>query len=386
METNKQQETSLGPEASSDSRKLKAGYLDHLRPYYMGIHSGVQKSRYVLWVDIMGSQGKMLRNVKTAAIPLMKLHVAALNAKKKTQGSVELFPVIDGIYVVSEKLNSLSFFISDVFRSMAAEFLALDHWERSVVRGAIAYGPVILGEECKDASPVFGESHYADSVLIGMPLVQAFTSEKNAPPFGIFVHESVRAFGDNGGHPVTVLLWRWWSKNQENQTIANALLRELDAYFNWCLKNPIASGYAPDRIDAHRALTREYLNEFKNGLVHPSEPKARKTAGKKLKSKPGPDRSLEKLRRILELDDQQVDSIRPILELREEQLKDLSRDTTLDNSLRSVKRKEVLDRCNSIIQGYLTDLQNDILCKRAKVHEASDATSTVRQLRSASDI
>jgi hypothetical protein len=86
-----------------------------------------------------------MRNVRTASIPLMKLHVAALNAKKKTVGGVDLFPVIDGIYVVSEHLASIRFFISDVFRSMAAEFLVLKDWERSVIRGAIAYGPVIFG-------------------------------------------------------------------------------------------------------------------------------------------------------------------------------------------------------------------------------------------------
>jgi hypothetical protein len=88
----------------------------------------------------MGSQGKMLRNVRTAAIPLMKLHIAALAAKKKTLGGIELFPVIDGIYVVSEHFSSIAFFLSDVFRSMAAEFLVLKNWERSVIRG--------VGAEC----------------------------------------------------------------------------------------------------------------------------------------------------------------------------------------------------------------------------------------------
>lgn len=70
----------------------------------------------------------------------MKLHIAALAAKKKTLGGIELFPVIDGIYVVSEHFSSIAFFLSDVFRSMAAEFLVLKNWERSVIRG--------VGAEC----------------------------------------------------------------------------------------------------------------------------------------------------------------------------------------------------------------------------------------------
>lgn len=142
----------------------------------------------------MGSQGKMLRNVCTAAIPLMKFHVAAL-AGKKTPGGTELFPVIDGIYAVSEHFCSIAFFLSDDFRSTAAEFLVLKDWERSVIRGAVAHGPVILGEEFKGGSLFLQERDYANEILLGMPLVQAYNVERGAPPFGVFVHESVRAFG-----------------------------------------------------------------------------------------------------------------------------------------------------------------------------------------------
>jgi len=62
---------------------MTRGELDHLRPYFIGAKAGPQRNRYVLWVDIMGSQGKMLRGLRTASIPLMKLHVAALEAQKK---------------------------------------------------------------------------------------------------------------------------------------------------------------------------------------------------------------------------------------------------------------------------------------------------------------
>jgi len=55
-----------------------------------------------------------------------------------------------------------------------------------------------------------------------MPLVQAFVAEKTAPPFGVFVHESVRAFGPTNKHPVTTVLWQWWRKNEENYKIAKS--------------------------------------------------------------------------------------------------------------------------------------------------------------------
>jgi hypothetical protein len=52
----------------------------------------------------------------------------------------------------------VKFFFSAVFRSMAAEFLAIELWERSVVRAAVAYGPVILGRECKAGAQILQET------------------------------------------------------------------------------------------------------------------------------------------------------------------------------------------------------------------------------------
>ncbi|MGD0859931.1 MAG: hypothetical protein ABR912_11470 [Terracidiphilus sp.] len=63
---------------------MSRGFLNYVRPYYRADESGHQRLRYVLWLDTMGSHGKMLRNVWTASIPVMKLHVAALVAQKKT--------------------------------------------------------------------------------------------------------------------------------------------------------------------------------------------------------------------------------------------------------------------------------------------------------------
>src|ERR1700733_8948166 len=121
---------------------MKKQNLDYTRPFYMGEKAGPQRYRYVLWIDIMGAGAKISRNVQTASIPVMKLHVAALTAAKLSKGKpIELFPIIDGLYVTSEDSRPLMFFMSHVLRSMAAEFLVLDNRERSIVRGAVSYGP-----------------------------------------------------------------------------------------------------------------------------------------------------------------------------------------------------------------------------------------------------
>jgi hypothetical protein len=239
---------------------LKHTDLDFIRPLFIGGDAGPERYRYVLWIDIMGSQSKLLRNVRTASIPIMKLHVAALGAVKKNTGqAIALFPMIDGIYVVSEQLPPLMFFMSDVFRSMAAEFLTLKNWERSLVRGAFSFGPVILGSESKKGAEILQESDYANSILVGMPLVQAFVAERQSPPFGVYVHESARAFAPPNSKPFTHTLFRWWLTNEIAKKIAAALPKQLDEYFDWCRAHSMSMSYQLDRIDVHQKLAREYF-------------------------------------------------------------------------------------------------------------------------------
>lgn len=343
---------------------LSQSFLDRIRPYYLGDDAGSQKARYVLWVDIMGSQGKMLRNVRTAAIPLMKLHVAALAAQKKTLGGIELFPVIDGIYVVSEHFSSIAFFLSDVFRSMAAEFIVLKNWERSVIRGAVAYGPIILGEECKGGSLFLKETDYANGILLGMPLVQAYTAERDAPPFGIFVHESVRAFGQVGQHSINTPLWRWWTKGTENSKIAAALLPCLHDYFGWSRSNPVTSGYPADRIEFHRVLAEEYLGEFKDGwkanpIAAPSKPEGEHHQKKNNLSHL--DRQIKKLKERLQLREDQIEQIKPILSEREADLKALNQNHALDREVRRLKILNVVAESKTRIQSLLDEAQRQTL-------------------------
>jgi hypothetical protein len=227
----------------------------------------------------------------------------------------------------------------------------------------------------------YKESDYANAILLGMPLVQAYTAERTAPPFGVAVHESVRAFGQMGTRPVSVSLWRWWDKNSENVGIAGALLPNLRAYYEWCRKNPVASGYAPERIDAHWALAEEYLGEFENG----SAPRASAISRKQAKSRetntqeatqvkrdvePHPDQQVAKLRKILSLSDTQVEQIKPIIEEREKQLTDLSKDDSIDNQVRRLRLTDILDESNVRIQLVLTEAQKGILIDRERAHSA----------------
>ena len=173
-----------------------------------------------------------------------------------------LFPMVDGLYAISESLDAMKFFISDVFRSMAAEFIALQPWEQSVIRGALAFGPVILGSESKGGSDVLAKSTYTDSILLGIPLVQAFVAESSAPPFGIYIHESARSFAPSNQNPISHILWRWWLSDDTNRKLAEALAQQLKLYYAYCKKFPVGTSYAADRLAAHQELAREYFDEF----------------------------------------------------------------------------------------------------------------------------
>lgn len=246
--------------------------LDYIRPYFLGDKAGPQHNRYVLWIDVMGAGAKIGRNVRTASIPVMKLHVAALSAVKKNKGKpLELFPIIDGLYVASEDRNPLMFFMSDIMRSMAAEFLVLDNWERSIIRGAISYGPVIFGRESIEGAEILKETNYCNSILLGMPLVQAYTAERLAPPFGVYVHESARAFSPPSSHPMTTVFWRWWCTNKVAQQVVLALPPKMEEYFKWCREHTAELEYPVDRIDAHLRLAQEYLRDLESTFKSESE-------------------------------------------------------------------------------------------------------------------
>jgi len=256
----------------------------------------------------------------------------------------------------------------------------LKHWERSVIRGAVTYGPVITGAECKEGAAILKESDYSNSILLGMPLVQAGTAEKGAPPFGVYVHESVRAFGQIA---VTVLFWRWWSKNGGNTSVATALLPALRSYFEWCRKNFVTSGYPPDRIAAHQVLAEEYFGEFDKksasgmGATPLKEPKHRKskpqgTIEGKHDAVSGPDRQIAKLRNILNLTDEQVQQIKPIREAREKQLIQVSKDESLDREVRQLKIIDLVNESKAAIQAFLTEDQRTIMIEREQEHKANN--------------
>jgi len=214
-------------------------------------------NEYVAWVDIMGTQAAMSRSIDISANFIFKLHVAALQAP---HANVEIYPVMDGFYASSQNQQDMLEFLRNIFQSVADEFnQERNPLHRFIIRGGLAFGPVIHGRAIgPQASTVLNANPgYGDSILLGMPMIQAHSSESIAPPFGVAVHESARAFSSAGAHPIHFMWWKW--HNQTNNAIWQQLTVDLNAHFNWCSSQSMAINYNLDRIKTHSEMAKQYL-------------------------------------------------------------------------------------------------------------------------------
>lgn len=211
---------------------------------------------YVAWVDVMGTQAAMSRSLNITANFIFKLHVAAVQAP---QNNVSLYPVMDGFYVASPSQLDMLAFLRSVYQSIAEEFNNTDEpLHRFIIRGALAFGPCVHGRNVgQAASPALaGITGYRDSILLGLPMVQAHLGESNAPPFGLFVHESARSFAPPGQQPLHHMWWKWGSAGNPGWA---ALAQQLPQHLDWCANRSLPLGYPMDRIAAHKQMVTQYF-------------------------------------------------------------------------------------------------------------------------------
>jgi hypothetical protein len=202
----------------------------------------------------------MSRSLEQSANFIFKLHVASIGAIDAAPGDgLTVYPVMDGFYASSTTQRTMLNFIRSVFKSLAEEFCnERQQLYRFMVRGGLAFGPTVHGRSIpSDASRALaGKEWYRNSILLGMPMVQAHLCESKAPPFGIFVHESARALAPVGEKPLHDLWWRWARHDDSLWTqVSNAL----DEHFQWCEKRSLPLEYSEDRIRAHRAMAKQYF-------------------------------------------------------------------------------------------------------------------------------
>ncbi len=215
-------------------------------------------NEYVVWVDVMGTQARMSRSLQQTANFIFKLHIAALTAN--SANAVKLYPVMDGVYAACPEQRNMLAFLRRLFSLIATEFNERINFHRFMVRGCLAFGPTIHGATVPDtaSNELSANPLYKNSILLGLPMVQAHSFETSAPPFGIFVHESARSFSSAGDAPLHELWWKWapstdrtWQSLQEN----------LARYLTWCKERSMRIDYKSDRIDIHKLMAEQYFAE-----------------------------------------------------------------------------------------------------------------------------
>lgn len=232
-------------------------HTNHL-PFFDAQRLPAAVNAYVAWADVGGIQGIMSRSLPISANFVFKLHIVALEAPRN---NVELYPVMDGIYAVSSDQAAMVAFLEYLFVHLADLFVSTpDSHHRFLVKGALAFGPIIHGSSLPNqaSNTLDQNAAYRGAILLGIPMIQAHLGERNAPPFGLFVHESARAFAPANQTPLKMAWWTWFRPNHW-QTLAQELRQELDNYFTWCLGRAQAIGYEAQRIEAHRKLAHQYL-------------------------------------------------------------------------------------------------------------------------------
>lgn len=213
------------------------------------------KNRYVLFVDIMGMKTTMARSFKRSAIFMGKFHVALRKAAGKL--AVDVFPVMDGAYVVSEKWSVLNDFISDFYMCLGRLMVATSEIDECfLIRGGVAFGPVIIGKDisAEVSAELSNDDSYRQRLICGFPLILSYECEGKAPPFGVYIDTSVR-IAESGG--VSGIWLHGWSKDS---VLTKALPKKIGEYFSAAkLKNEELL-YDREKLVRHEMLAQQYWN------------------------------------------------------------------------------------------------------------------------------
>jgi hypothetical protein len=242
--------------------------LEWNAPYFDARSLPDPRYEYVAWIDLMGSASGLTRSLPTVANHIFKLHDAALDERERDEALFEklrLYPVMDGLYAVTEKMEDLQYFLRCVFRRMAVDFLKANQpHKRALVRSGYAFGPVIHGSSIGDSGSIQlrNNPEYARRILLGGAMVQAYQMERAAPPFGVAVHETARTFTNSEtSRPFTGKWFRWWQRREQVDAIAvPALLKAINTHFDWCSNHSDELDYPTDRLAEHRKMTAQYFD------------------------------------------------------------------------------------------------------------------------------
>ena len=220
----------------------------------------------VAWIDIMGTKNAMLHSLRTAANFVAKLHGDIVESRNnlKACGSLRILPMMDGAYVVGPNIAIVQRLIRRVLRQCAERFLKeSDPIKKCMLRATLSWGNVIHGDDLHHSLPTPNEDRRElfQNVMVGMPFVWCNETEKNAPPFGLYVHVSVREHTQTTKCPMGWSLDRWWPSEgtSHEKLMAASLAQAIRQHLAWLDKNPTESSIDSEHIKKYNKLVDEYF-------------------------------------------------------------------------------------------------------------------------------
>ena len=215
------------------------------------------KNRFVVWIDLMGAANHMLFSLPKTACFIGKIHEAGIQAKNKPL-DVSIHPIADGFYAICDKWGVISNYTARVMRSLAYCFETTDdNRYRFLVRAGIAYGRFVDGNQMTSGSNTFeDQNEYMRNVLVGCPLSWAYEAEHKAPPFGIYIDQSVTTHTEER---VSWVLHRWWDDKKSQTDWAESFGSKIQEYLEWLKINAIKTRYPIDKHDAYLRAIKEYF-------------------------------------------------------------------------------------------------------------------------------
>ncbi|MDJ1434723.1 hypothetical protein [Halostagnicola sp. A-GB9-2] len=214
-------------------------------PDFGPIHLGNPRTEYVAWIDLMGTGAIMEWSQDTATTNIGKLQV--IMGECSEPYDLELYPMMDGCYAISDSESDILQFTSDVFERTSEiivnRYLGRDAppaYFSPVIRGGIAKGDVYHGSDINGSD--LDDHPIQDSILIGRAVARAHSCESDAAPFSCIVHPTGWQKDDFGR-------LEWCADKYHAQHLVDALNTYFDYYSG---KEDV--NYPKKKIRKHREM------------------------------------------------------------------------------------------------------------------------------------
>ena len=198
----------------------------------------------------------MSQSLERASNYIIRLHAAVLQSRHANQ---RLYPMLDGMYITSASQSEMLDLLRRSFQILAHEFAnAREEHHRFMPKASLAFGPVVHGSTFNpNVSPELAANPpIRDSLLLGLPVIEAHQGERKAPPFGVYVDISARMFSPPDTIALPHVWWKWF--NMAHALPINFAQKVTD-FYKWCGENQHTQQYEPARIEEHKAMALEYL-------------------------------------------------------------------------------------------------------------------------------